>query len=327
MTDLKSSTGSEANDQEIRSSSNDYRKKEDISGKEAPEKVTKVRDETEVREATKAAALTEVKELGGAADSAIPPEMAAAISALVANREKGKGNSTMRVVTAKEMEELELEREIRERKQKGDIVLDLKEPDAEAKAAINSFIHSPYGPDPKETIDYGYPIRMTLKFLDNTVSGVPHVMTIRRLDYLDPDTDNEEFPEYSRWFMSNLPDYNPEDPAGYDPNKSKLYTFKATTIEWELGAFDVIKYLPYIGSTWDYSSQADPGEKTGKMVPASMEQLVYKKTEDNLEAEAGTGTEIKVNDNDDSEQPPTTSTTPTTLTTIHIPSSKVKKNE
>lgn len=324
MTDLKSSTGSEANDQEIRSSSNDYRKKEDISWKETPEKVTKVRNETEGKKTT---ALTEVKELGGGVDSAIPPEMAAAISALVANREKGKGNSTMRVVTAKEMEELELERELQERKEKGDIVLDLKEPDAETQAAINSFIHSPYGPDPKETIDYGYPIRMTLKFLDNTVSGVPHVMTIRRLDYLDPDTDNEEFPEYSRWFMSNLPDYNPEDPADYDPNKPKLYTFKATTIEWELGAFDVIKYLPYIGSTWDYSSQADPGEKTGKMVPASMEQVVYKKTEDKLEAEAGTDIKLKGNDDDDSEQPSTTTTTPTTLTTIHIPSSKVKKNE
>jgi hypothetical protein len=210
------------------------------------------------------------------------------------------------VVTAKEMEALELEREIRERKEAGETVVDLKEPSPEVKAEIDKLIA---GPDPKQTIDYGYPIRMTLKFLDNTISGVPHVMTIRRLDYLDPDTENEEFPEYSRWFMSNLPAYNPEDPAAYKDNDPKIYTFNVNTVEVELGAFDVIKYLPYIGSTWDYSSQADPGERTGKMVPVTIEAVVHKKVDSKVEEDA----EIDVKD----EQP----------MTIRIPASKVKKND
>lgn len=220
---------------------------------------------------------------------AIPPEMASVISMLVANRSNSsKGNSTMRIVSAKEMEEKELKREKEEAliSKTYEVVESSPEATEEAKKSLEQFMGI------KDSIDYGYPIRMTLKFLDNTDSGVPHIMTIRRLDYLDPETDNEEFPEYSRWFMSNLPAYDKEDPSSYDPDADKVYTFDSSTVEVELGAFEVIKYLPYIGSTWDYSSEADPGEKTGKMVPASEHVVFYKRPvkESTLNTENASGT-------------------------------------
>lgn len=216
----------------------------------------------------------------------IPPDMAAAISAVVANR-KAVGNSTMRVVTAEEMKKLQEAEKVNETES--------------ALAVTEEMEKVPEIVEAKDQIDYGYPIRMTLKFLDNTVEGAPHVMTIRRLDYLDPETDNEEFPEYSRWFMSNLPAHDENDPSAYDPKAKKVYTFKAETKEEELGAFDVIKYLPYIGSTWDYSVEADLGEKTGKMVPASNKEVVY--TREDVK------TEVKETE------------------TIVISSDKVKKND
>ena len=224
----------------------------------------------------------------------VPPEMAAAISAVVANRTK-IGNSTMRVMTAKEMEALELEREIRERK----ITTYDESVAADAKRIEQVEVH-------EEPINYGYPIRMTLRFLDNVISGVPHVMTIRRFDYLDGDAEaNSEFPEYSRWFMSNKPSFNREDPAAYDPDEQKIYTFQSDTVETELSAFEVVKYLPYIGSTWDYTSEADPGEKTGKMVPVSIETIVHKKNDK----------QAKTEDNPDG------------VMTISIPADKVRKSK